>query len=103
MRSRFKSALNLDIARKHRQQNDTSRGKFCPDREHDVDTTEIGKPKIHQGDIRSDLAMFLDPFPTGGGRRHQLHVGLAVNHRRDALTQERVIIDAQYAYGMICY
>ncbi len=97
-RSRCESALNLNIACEHCQQDYASVGEFSPDREHDIYATEIGKPKIHQSDIRSDLAMFLDSFPTAGCRRYQLHVGFAVNHRRDSLTQQRVIIDAQYAY-----
>ena len=60
--------------------------------------TEIRQPKVHQGDIRLDLAMFQNPFSTGVGRRYQLHVGLAVNDCRDSLTQQRVIVDTQYAY-----
>jgi len=92
--ARCESSLDLDIAREHRQQDDPSVGEFRPDRERDVDAAKIRKPKIRQGDIGPELAMFPDPFLTAGSRAHQPHVGLVVNQTRDSFAEQRVIIDA---------
>jgi hypothetical protein len=64
---------------------DGSRGRSVPIQI----TADIGHLQIHEGNVRPVPPELLDGLASRRGLRHQLHVRLEVDQRRDALAQKR--------------
>ncbi len=68
-------------------------GHLAMDGGGEAETVVILQPEVEQYDIRLRFAHFLERFVGIGGCRQHPEAGLSVNHRRDALAQQPVVLD----------
>lgn len=59
-----------------------------------IDPAHVGKPKVHERDVRLMLSKHLNGVDAGGCLGHQKHVRLVVNDGCNPFAQQRVVINA---------
>ena len=95
--SSFECTLDLHIAFKGREHDDTGLRKFGPDRDQCVDPAQVGQPEVHQRHIGPVLPILLNGLVPAGSLGDKHHIGLVIDDRRDPLAQECVVIHAEHS------
>src|SRR5260370_10443714 len=93
--TRCQSTLDLGVSLKSSKHDDACFREVLQDRDHGVDATHIRKPEIHESDVGLLFTKNFDRLPSVRGLRRQKHVWLAIDDLRDALAQQRMIVNAK--------
>src|SRR5215471_9749827 len=82
------------IAIKCRKEDYACIGKFRPDGVHHIKAAEIWQMKVHQGTVGPQCAKGFNPFLAVRSAPIQRHVEFAVDDGADALSYQRVGVNA---------
>jgi hypothetical protein len=80
-RSGGKSFLDVRIIRKCGENDDSRRGRLCPNRDHGFNATPIRESQVHQRHIGPEVPMVLNGFGSRAGLRHENHIRLILDDR----------------------
>ena len=87
--------LNLCVSFKRCEHDDARVWKLSANGHHGVDATDIGKPEIHEGDVRSVFSETKDRLVSIGCFGNQHHVGFISYDRRYSLPHKGMVVDAE--------
>src|SRR5262245_51925633 len=85
-------ALDLDVALVSTEHHDPRGRRHQADRIETVHAAHVRQAEIHEGDIGRMHSVGFDPFRPTRSLRHERHVVLDIDDRRESLTKHRMIV-----------
>src|SRR6516165_7312899 len=96
-RTGFERAPDLIVSFESREYDESSVGELGADCRDRADAVLVRQPQIHECDIGPMTAELFDSLPGCSRHGYKLHVCLLVNDRRNALSKQGMVIDAEDA------
>src|SRR5882757_1375426 len=91
-------SLNLTIAVRGRQHDDTGSRELASNGDKDVGAVRAGKLQVHQGHVWLKPAKFSHSLHPIARRSYQLHIRLRCDNGRQTLPKNWMVFDAQDSY-----
>src|SRR5262249_38546596 len=90
-------ALDLAVAIRRRQHNNSRVRKFSANCDQDIGSVGARKAQVHQGDVGAVATKFGDRFDAVGGLPDENHIWLSLQDCGKPLAKDRMIFDTQDA------